>query len=63
MKTKDTKITDKIVYSTPESVIKIMEVFGSSGFNNTSIGLLYCKNGKCKVFKKGEEVTKEKLEL
>ena len=50
-----------MIYTTPESVLKIMEVFGSKGFNNTESGLFYCADGQMLVFKKGEEVTAKKL--
>ena len=54
-------MSKKLIYTTPESVINIMQKFGSKGFNNTPNGLFYTNDGQMLVFKKGEEVTYEKL--
>ena len=57
----DINSNKKYIYTTPESVINIMQKFGSKGFNNTPNGLFYTSDGQMLVFKKGEEVTYEKL--
>jgi hypothetical protein len=52
---------EKYIYTTPESVRKIMAKFGTKGFNNSPEGLYYSSGDVSVKFKKGEEVTYEKL--
>lgn len=54
-------MSDKLIYTTPQSVHKIMDNFGTTGFVNSPEGLYYCNGSTFVKFKKGEEVTAKKL--